>query len=97
MKKKTCYGYRKSADGRMEPDEEAAITVRQIFEWAAQGNRASEITRKLYAQNIPTPGEYRALKGRKYHDVSKTHGVWSISTVKRILKDERYMTAWFVS
>ena len=43
------YGYRKSADGRMEPDEEVSEIVRQIFEWAADGNTAAEITRKLYA------------------------------------------------
>ncbi|MFR0848443.1 MAG: hypothetical protein ACLSG9_11165 [Eubacterium sp.] len=50
------YGYRKSADGRMEPDENVAGNVRLIFEWAAEGNTAAEITRKLYALHIPTPG-----------------------------------------
>ena len=37
------YGYRKSIDGRMEPDEDVAGIVRQIFEWAADGNTAAEI------------------------------------------------------
>lgn len=31
------YGYRKSADGRLEPDEEAAETVKLIFQLAAEG------------------------------------------------------------
>ncbi len=35
------YGYRKSADGRMEPDENVAGNVRLIFEWAAEGNTAA--------------------------------------------------------
>ncbi len=40
----------------MEPDEDVAGIVRQIFEWAADGNTAAGITRKLYAMNIPTLG-----------------------------------------
>ena len=61
------YGYRKSADGRMEPDEDVAPNVQMIFQWASEGNTAAEITRKLYAMNIPTPGEYRKLKGKRYY------------------------------
>ena len=37
---KICpYGYRKSADGRMEPDPEAAAVVQLIFQLAAEGIR----------------------------------------------------------
>ena len=90
------FGYRKSADGRMEPDEDAAVVVRQIFGWAADGCTAAEITRKLYALHIPTPGEYKANKGKPYHDVSRTHGVWSSSTVLRILEDERYIGTYII-
>lgn len=82
------YGYRKSADGRMEPDENVAGNVRLIFEWAAEGNTAAEITRKLYALHIPTPGEYRRDNGKDHYNVSRTHGVWSSSTVLRMLEDE---------
>ena len=85
------YGYRKSADGRMEPDEDVAPNVQMIFQWASEGNTAAEITRKLYAMNIPTPGEYRKLKGKAYYNVSRTNGVWSTSTVLRILEDQRYI------
>ena len=90
------YGYRKSADGRMEPDEDAAGIVRQIFEWAADGNTAAEITRKLYAMNIPTPGEYRKSKGKDHYNVSRTHGVWSSSTVLRMLEDQRYIGTYVI-
>ena len=91
------YGYRKSADGRMEPDEDVAPNVQMIFQWASEGNTAAEITRKLYAMNIPTPGEYRKLKGKAYYNVSRTNGVWSTSTVLRILvrsKIYRYLCNW---
>lgn len=90
------YGYRKSADGRMEPDGEAAEVVKQIFEWAAEGNSAAEITRKLYALHIPTPGEYKANKGNKFYDISRAHGVWSSSTVLRILEDERFTGTYVI-
>lgn len=85
------YGYRKSADGRMEPDGDTAEVVRQIFKWAAEGDYISEIIRKLYALHTPTPGEYKASKGNTNYDISRTHGIWDSSTVLRILKDERYI------
>lgn len=37
------YGYRKGADGIMEPDPEAAAVVREIFRLAAQGNKTCGI------------------------------------------------------
>lgn len=90
------YGYRKSADGRMEPDEEAAAVIRQIFLWAVDGNSAAEIVRKLYERHIPTPAEYRAAKGKPIHDTMRTNGVWSISTVLRFLSDERYAGTYVI-
>lgn len=53
---KICpYGYRKSADGRMEPDLEAAAVVQLIFQLAAEGINATAITRELFRRSIPTP------------------------------------------
>ena len=75
---KICpYGYRKSADGRMEPDPEAAAVVRQIFELAVGGTNATQIARKLYRQGTPTPGEYKAAAGNHSYDISRTRGIWS--------------------
>lgn len=88
---KICpYGYKKSANGRMEPDPEAAEVVRLIFQLAAEGNSGAEIARQLTAQHIPTPGEYKAARGNHTHDISRTKGVWNNSTVLRMLEDERY-------
>ena len=39
---------------------------------------------------ILTPGEHKASKGKCYHDVSRSNGLWCRSTVLRILEDERY-------
>lgn len=85
------YGYQKSADGRMEPDEETAPNVRLIFELAGRGCTSSEIIQELYERKIPTPGEYKASRGRTIHDVSRTHQIWQRSTIRNILLDERYI------
>ena len=88
---KIClYGYRKSADGRMEPDEETAPNVRLIFELAAQGYSAPQIGKVLVERGIPTPGERKAARGIAYHDVSRSAGLWQTSTITRLLDDERY-------
>lgn len=84
------YGYRKGENGRMEPDPEAASVVREIFRLAADGMSAAAITRELYRQGIPTPGEYKAARGNTTYDISRTHGVWCSSSVLHILEDERY-------
>ena len=70
---KICpYGYRKSADGRMEPNPETAVVVQLIFQLAATGIGAAAITRELFKRGIPTPGEYKAAHGQQYHDVSRS-------------------------
>ena len=84
------YGYRKSADGRMEPDEETAPVVLLVFELASSGMNAQQIANALYERQIPTPGEYKVAKKQVQYDVSRTRRVWDNATVLRILADERY-------
>lgn len=92
---KICpYGYRKSVDGRLEPDPEAAAVVQEIFDLAAGGMSAAKIASELSIQGVPTPGEYKAAHGNHTHDISRTHGVWSNSTILRILDDERYIGSY---
>ena len=94
---KICpYGYRKSADGRMEPDPEAAAVVQLIFQLAAEGINATAITRELFRRSIPTPGQYKAAHGNHTHDISRCHGIWSASTILRILEDERYTGVYVI-
>lgn len=94
---KICpYGYRKSADGKMEPDPEAAEVIQLIFRLASEGNGGTEIARQLTARHIPTPGEYKAARGNHTHDISRTKGVWNGSTVLRILVDERYTGSYVI-
>lgn len=94
---KICpYGYRKSADGRMEPDPETADVVRLIFQLSADGVKAAEIARELFRRGIPTPGEYKAAHGNHTHDISRTQGIWCSSTILRILEDERYIGTYVI-
>ncbi|NLH63990.1 MAG: recombinase, partial [Erysipelotrichaceae bacterium] len=46
--------------------------------------------------SIPTPGEYKAAKGNHTHDISRTGGIWSSSTVLRILDDEQYTGTYII-
>lgn len=94
---KICpYGYKKSSDGRMEPDKESANTVQLIFTLAQQGLGAKQIVKVLYDRNIPTPAEYKAAHGFVSHDISRCHGIWHESTVARILADERYTGMYII-
>ena len=88
--KRCPYGYQKSPDGRMEPDEEAAPIVQLIFELAGEGHKPSHISKELFRRGIPTPGEYKASKGMKYHDISRCQRIWQTSTIMNLPTDERY-------
>ena len=85
------YGYRKGDDGRMEPDPEVAMVVKQIFQLAAEGKNSSQIGKELYQNQIPTPGEYKAAHGNHTHDISRSKGIWSTTTITRMIADERYI------
>ena len=90
------YGYKKSGDGRMEPDEEAAETVQLIFALAQQGLGSKEIVKVLHERGIPTPAEYKTAHGYTGHDISRCHGIWPESTIARILEDERYTGVYII-
>jgi len=94
---KICpYGYRKSADGRMEPDPETAPNVQFIFSLAHKGYKIIQIAEALFEKQILTPGEYKAAKGYAYHDVSRCCKIWSATTIRCILGDERYIGTYII-
>lgn len=90
------YGYRKGANGRLEPDETTAPNVQLIFELAQRGCSAPEIAEELFRRSIPTPAEYKASIGKQTHDISRTGGIWQRSTILRILSDERYVGTYVI-
>ena len=71
-------------------DPEPAETVKLIFELALTMANAADVVKALFDRKIPTPAEYKRSKGIGAHDISRSIGIWSRSTVLRILEDERF-------
>ena len=59
------YGYRKDPDNchRLLVNEDTAPTVRQIFQWAAEGVALNDVVKRLNEGKVPTPGYYLASIG----------------------------------
>lgn len=81
------YGYRKGADkNTIAIDPEAAGTVRQIFQWAADGVTVSNIARRLNEAGTASPSEYlKAVRGKH-----KARPYWSYESVRNILLNRIY-------
>ena len=73
---KSFLGYRKGKDGRPEIVEEEAKIVREIYQMFLDGKTIRNIAVSLTNHGIPTP------KGKQ---------VWSVSTIRSILTNEKYM------
>ena len=90
------FGYKKSTTKRNQIviDEESANYVRMIFSLAAEGKRPPKIATILNAQGIPTPDEYKKLKGVKGswsgRVVDPDYSYWCGTKVWRHLHDIRY-------
>lgn len=87
-----AYGYQKCKDDphRLEPDEETAPVVQEIFRWRLCGISCKQIARKLNGQGIPSPSRYHYLKGDAKSD-RYANAVWKPPIIKRILSSEVYM------
>ncbi len=72
---KRFLGYDRGEDGNLVVNEEQAETVRRIYGLFLQGRSPHAIAKLLMAEGIPSPG------GKE---------VWSSSTVKSILTNEKY-------
>lgn len=57
------YGYKAGDNGEQIIDEKAAETVKMIFELTADGKSAAYISKLLFDKNIPTPAQYKGIKG----------------------------------
>ena len=85
------FGYQKSTSNRNQlvPDPIAAITVRKIFELAANGMGVTAIVRYLNEKEILTPIQYARSNGLtgNYDDGD---GSWNSRSVKYILTNRTY-------
>lgn len=65
--------------------------VERIFDECIEGVSSSQIAKGLNEDNIPSPAAYKKMNGDFYNGrVMGDTGIWTASTVLRILKDERY-------
>ncbi len=85
------FGYQKSEENRDQliPDPIASITVRKIFDLAANGTGVTGIVRYLNEKGLPTPIQYARSNGLtgNYEDGT---GDWNSRSVKYILTNRTY-------
>ena len=88
------FGYMRSPDDKHKLiiDEEAAVIVRNIFNWKQEGWNAQQIANHLNKLHFPSPMEYKKKCGQNYRTSfkTKTTAQWSAVAVLRILKNPVY-------
>ena len=89
------YGYKKDPNDKnsLIVDEEAAEVVKSIYHWFVnEGYSKRGIAQRLNQMGEPNPEAYKKQKGLKYNNPnsSKNDGLWSASTIARILQNKVY-------
>jgi putative site-specific recombinase len=89
------YGYKKDPNDKnsLIVDEEAAEVVKSIYHWFVnEGYSKMGIAKRLNQMGEPNPEAYKKKKGFKYNNPNsdKNDGLWSASTIVRILQNEVY-------
>ena len=88
----TTFGYKKDPDDKDKwiIDEEAATTVRRIFQMYVEGYRISEIGHKLTEEKVETPILYYMNRGIKTNARSEYPEIWDLMSIKYILSQTAY-------
>ena len=90
-----AFGYQKSEwdHNVIIVDEYAANVVRDIFQWKLEGMNQAAIADRLNEMGIPSPMEYKRMRGINYHCSFKTNdrAIWCAQSITRILKNEIYI------
>ena len=88
------FGYRKSKSNKnkLVVDEDSAKVVKRIFRMACMGMTTFQIAKILNAENVPTPHKFKNKQGIYYPwRIVGDDSLWHISTVAKVLRDERYL------
>jgi DNA invertase Pin-like site-specific DNA recombinase len=87
------YGYAKDpADCyRFVIDPVAAVTVRQIFDWAASGIVPREIARRLNDNGVISPSRYKHLQGIVIDNKQLNDEFWQRRMIDNILVNKVYI------
>ena len=86
------FGYKKDPNNKDKwiIDEEAAATVRRIFQMYVDGYRISEIGHKLTEEKVETPILYYMNRGIKTNARSEYPEIWDSMSIKYILDQTAY-------
>ena len=86
------FGYKKDPNDKDKwiIDEEAAATVRRIFQMYVDGYRISEIGHKLTEEKVETPMLYYMNRGIKTNARSEFPEIWDSMSIKYILDQTAY-------
>lgn len=89
-----AYGYLKDPKNKnhLIIDEYAAEIVRMIFKLKLEGHNAEHIAMQLNEMGVLTPMDYKRKCGTNYYSGfrSSKNAKWSVTSVRRILKDQSY-------
>lgn len=89
------YGYRRSAENRLEIDEEAAKVVRLIFKWYTEESVGiRQVARRLIGLGIPTPTARRGQITLRRATGTRLVSKWTPGSVSYILHQEIYSGRW---
>ena len=86
------FGYKKDPNDKDKwiIDDEAAATVRRIFQMYVDGYRISEIGHKLTEEKVETPILYYMNRGIKTNARSEYPEIWDLMSIKYILSQMAY-------
>ena len=80
---KPFYGYRRSEDNAMIPDEETAKVVQWIFQEVLNGKGSNELASELNAMGVPTPSQAAGY--------SNAMECWVAQHIRRIVTNPVYV------
>lgn len=86
------FGYKKDPNDKEKwiVDEEAASTVKEIFDLYIGGLKINDIAKRLTVEGKETPQLYAMKRGLKYRGRSPYPEIWNNSTIRYILVQMAY-------
>lgn len=86
------FGYKKDPNDKEKwiVDEEAAATVKEIFDLYIGGVKINDIAKRLTEEGKETPQLYAMKRGLKYRGRSPYPEIWNNSTIRYILVQMAY-------
>jgi DNA invertase Pin-like site-specific DNA recombinase len=87
------YGYRKTADKKLVPDDYAAGIVQGIFHMKLCGSNEQQIASALNEKGVLSPDEYKRASGLAYYTpfAASEKSQWTANAIKRILTNRAYI------